>query len=43
MPVLHRPRTWQDTRGFVPYEDYRPDQILVRFADELPEGDGGSV
>ncbi len=35
LPTFHRPRTWQDTRGFIPYEDYRPDQILVLFADEL--------
>ena len=34
---LHVPTTWQDTRGFTPYEDYRPDQILAVFNDELPQ------
>jgi len=37
-PALHRPATWQDTRGFTPYADFRPDQILLRFSDELPPG-----
>jgi len=35
---LHRPSTWQDTRGFAPGVDYYPDQILALFADELAEG-----
>jgi subtilisin family serine protease len=33
--ILHVPATWQDTRGFTPYVDYRPDQILAVFSDEL--------
>ncbi len=32
---FHRPRTWQDTGGFTPYEDYFPNEILVLFANEI--------
>lgn len=35
--TIRVPATWQDTRGFTPYEDYRPDQILAVFYDELSQ------
>ncbi len=36
--ALHRPRTWQSTKGFTAGVDYIPDQIAVKFRDELPQG-----